>query len=937
MKRVILTLLIFSTISIFAQEFCIKRLGVENGLSSNYATSIVQDKKGFIWIATEEGLNKFFGSGFYTYYKKGNLDIISGNELNTVMDDPDEPVLWIGTQRNGLNAFNYQTGESLKYLHDKGKPQSICTNDVTHISAAKDHNLWICTYWEGVDFLKKHTGIFEHFNMKTVKGMPSNQTWCALDDGNGRLYVGQVSHGLTIIDIKKRTARNYMHDATNPQSIAGNIVHCLCKDSNGNIWVGTDKGVDCFDPQTNLFTHYSDNNNLVMMISDIKEMSDGQIWVATEMAGIAIIDRRDGEVKYRYINEGNNDHQLSGKSIRSIYEDIYHNVWVGIYGSGINFLTKHLPMFTHIGYNSADPLNSLTAKSVLSVCQDKQGRLWVGTDGDGINLLVNKQRNSYKIPELAQNSVQAIYCDRQGNIWFGCYNDNAYVLTSDNNRITRLYDKREDIRSFYEDNNGNMWICTSEGIYQADLSNQKIKAHYSLGQNLTRTMIIDNKGRRWVGTFGEGIFICSPQMKILKKHDVINGFPSNTINQIIADKNGNIWAGTAEGLVRFDAADKMTVYGWNNGLNNIHIRAVVEDEDGNIWVSTNKGISCLKDGESEFCNYSASDNVPMSNFNNICVTTGTDHSIVFGSTTGISIFHPEKVLAERKAPQISIIGARLLKAQGDSLIHINQEKGLSLRYDENTFTIGLNTENYALFDEVEYAYKMEGLTGDWTTLENSELTFRNLKPGNYRLYVRCRIRNHKWSDQPVELAISIAPPFLLSWWAISFYLLCVMALIFYIYHSYQNYIHLRNLKEQWARLSSHIEQEHTENEQEWEQKRRTLQASINELDQQFLSKINHLIEERISSDKIEIGYLAEGANISQSTLYRKMKTLTGISTNEYVRKYKMHYAERLLLTGKYTISEVGYMIGMSSHSYFRKCFKEEFNVNPSDYQKRIKS
>ena len=150
-------------------------------------------------------------------------------------------------------------------------------------------------------------------------------------------------------------------------------------------------------------------------------------------------------------------------------------------------------------------------------------------------------------------------------------------------------------------------------------------------------------------------------------------------------------------------------------------------------------------------------------------------------------------------------------------------------------------------------------------------------------------------------------------------------------------MHLRNLKEQWARLSSHIEQEHTENEQEWEQKRRTLQASINELDQQFLSKINHLIEERISSDKIEIGYLAEGANISQSTLYRKMKTLTGISTNEYVRKYKMHYAERLLLTGKYTISEVGYMIGMSSQSYFRKCFKEEFNVNPSDYQKRIKS
>ena len=122
-----------------------------------------------------------------------------------------------------------------------------------------------------------------------------------------------------------------------------------------------------------------------------------------------------------------------------------------------------------------------------------------------------------------------------------------------------------------------------------------------------------------------------------------------------------------------------------------------------------------------------------------------------------------------------------------------------------------------------------------------------------------------------------------------------------------------------------------------EQKRQTMQASLNELDQQFLSKINKLIEDRISSDKTDISYIAEAVNISQSTLYRKMKSLTGISTVEYVRKYKMHYAEQLLLTGRYTISEVGYMVGMSSQSYFRKCFKDEFHVNPSDYQKQVKS
>ena len=936
MRKVILTILILSTVSVFAQEFRIKRLGVENGLSSNYATSIAQDKDGYIWIATEEGLNRFYGAGVYTYYKKGAQGIISGNELNTVIDDPADPVIWIGTQRSGLNAFNYQTGETKTFQHDKNNAKTICTNDITHISVANNSHLWICTYWEGVDLLNKESGVFEHFNMKTVKGMPSNQTWCALDDGEGRLYVGQVYNGLTIVDIKRKTAQNYIHDDSSPSSIAGNIVLCLCRDNNGKIWIGTDKGIDCFDPQTKKFYHYQDNNKLVMRIFDIKEMSNGEIWAATELSGVVIIDRRDGEIKYRYLSEGNNNRQLSGKSIRNIFEDNFHNVWVSIYGSGLNFLTRHLPIFTQLGYNSADPLYSLSNKSVLSVCRDLQDRLWIGTDGDGINLFVNGQRSQYKISELNNSSVQDIHCDRHGNLWFGCYNDNAYVMTP-NKKLTKLFDQKEDVRSFYEDNNGNMWICTSNGIYLADLSTPSIKAHYTLGQNLTRTMLIDGKGRRWVGTFGEGIFVCSPKMEIIKTLDVNNGIPSNTVNQIISDKSGNIWAGSAEGLIKISPSDNITVYDWNSGLNNIHIRALAEDEYGNIWVSTNKGISCLKDGETEFNNYSYNDNVPIANFNNRCVTAGTDHSLIFGSTTGLSIFYPENVLADRKAPQINIMGIKLLTADGDSIIQINNNKELSLRYDENTFTVDLNTENYALYDEVEYSYKMDGLTGDWTTLENSQLTFRNLKPGNYRLYVRSRIRNHKWSDQPVEMEISIAPPFWLSWWAISFYMICLAALAFYIYHSYQNYIHLRNLQEQWKRLSGNIEMQKEKNEQELEQKRKILQVSLNELDQQFLSKINNLIEERISSDKIEISYLAEGTNISQSTLYRKMKSLTGISANEYVRKYKMHYAERLLLTGKYTISEVSYMIGMSSQSYFRKCFKDEFNVNPSDYQKRIKS
>lgn len=938
MKRIILlTITLLLQLVATAQQYTTRQLDISNGLSSNYVTNITQDKDGHIWIATEEGLNKFHSNGFYTYYKKGNTGTITGNELNALLDDPADPVMWIGTQRDGLNAFDYRLHRFTSYRHNPKDPNSLITNDITHLSAAKGGNIWICTYWEGVDLLDKQTHTFKHYNTRTVKGMPSNQTWCALDDSEGHLYVGQVGHGLTIIDISKRTARHFMNNPKDDQSILGNFVHSLCRDSNGNIWVGTDKGLCWYDPQTGHFTPLTDNGRLSRRIFDIKEMSDGRLWVATEQAGVAIIDRKGATPQYTYITEGSSQQDLSGNSVRQIFEDRYQNVWIGLYGSGVNFLTYHTPMFDLIDYQPSNPQHSLTIKSVLSVCQDHDGHIWIGTDGDGLNIFANGSRLTPGVPLLAGLSVQAAVCDYKGSLWFGCFNDNAYIKLPGAPTFKKLFDGyTEDVRSFYEDNNGNMWVCTSNGIYQVDISKHIIKAHYSLGQNLTRTMLIDRKGRRWVGTFGQGIFICNTKMEIISTIDNTNGLPSNTVNQLTTDQNGNIWAATAEGLVKFDQKDKMTVYGWDSGLKNIHIRAIAIDANNNIWVSTNKGISCLKDGETHFSNYTANDNVPLANFNIGCAANGLNHTLLFGSSSGLSIFSPEKVLTERKAPDFNITDIKLYTPQGDSLIYLDKTKEITLRYNENTFRLGLSIDNYAYNDETEYIYRMEGLTGDWTIMDGSKLTFRNLKPGHYRLMVKSRICNHQWSEVPVELDITIAPPLWLSWWAYLLYLAIFIALCCYIYHIYQNYIHLRNLKEQWDRMEHTVNMQHANSDDGLEEKREKMQASLNELDQQFLSKINKLIEERITSDKIDISYLAEGVNVSQSTLYRKMKSLTGISSNEYVRKYKMHYAERLLLTGKYTISEVGYMVGMNSQSYFRKCFKDEFNVNPSDYQKQVK-
>lgn len=250
MKRTILLTLLISCFwaHALAQRFMVKSLDVTNGLSSDYVMQMAMDKYGFIWVATEEGLNRFDGSRFFSYYHVKDRNSITANELNCLLDDPQENKMWIGTQREGLNVFDYDRDEFSCYQHRAGDPHSLITNDITSLSLAKDKNLWLTTYWAGLEYFDRKRERFHHFNQKTVRGLVSNQMWTAFDAGNGMVYVGHVYDGLSVIDVKSHAAYNYRHDDRNPQSISGNEVHCVFRSANGLIWVGTNKGLDLFDP-----------------------------------------------------------------------------------------------------------------------------------------------------------------------------------------------------------------------------------------------------------------------------------------------------------------------------------------------------------------------------------------------------------------------------------------------------------------------------------------------------------------------------------------------------------------------------------------------------------------------------------------------------------------------------------------------------------------
>ena len=801
----LLALLALLPMHLFAQPFTIRPLGLKDGLSCNYVVSMAQDKYGFLWFATEEGLNRFDGERFFTYYKRKNQPGISSSELNCVLDDAKMPVLWVGTKNDGLNSFNYQTEEWHCYKHDDKDASSLATNDITDLSLAADGNLWITTYWKGVEYLNTQTGRFTHYDSEHVKGMPDNQLWCVLDVGNGIILAGHVRAGLTVIDTRHRTARNFQHSDTNPTSLSGNTVNCLYKDRNGVIWVGTSAGVDIYDALNQRFIHVAEEQIQHHQVFDFCEMPDGRMFVATEQKGIAILDvahklfPASNQVPCSFIQEGDGENCLSGNSIRCLMLDKYNNVWAGLYGSGVNFLTTVRPPFENITYGPAFQTDKLTERSVMALAFDNLGQLWAGTDGNGLNVFSPTKERIATYPKELSNTVQTALKDKDGNLWFGTYSNGAYVKSVSSAGFRQVLPTgKEDVRCLFQDERGLLWMGTSSGIYVLDTHTLQVVKTYHLGNDQVRAITMDAQHRLWVGYFGVGIEVYSPQMKLLAAFNTYTGqpgavgrsasddnqsvpMPSNAVNHLFCDSRHRVWAATNEGAVCFDASDfrRFMVYDLQTGLNNEHVRAIIEDEMHNIWMSTNRGLSCVPHhNPHQVLNFNEKDNVALANFNDGCVVRSKQGIIYFGSADGICYFKPKTVLAKTKAPRVFVTSLNIIQGleKNDSIINLANKKEISLAYNENTFSLSFNVQNYALEKYVEYSYKLKGMQDEWMTTSNGVITLRDVPAGTYLLQVRSRLHNQPWSDDLTEFTITVNPPFWLSWWAKLFYLCLVVAL-----------------------------------------------------------------------------------------------------------------------------------------------------------------
>jgi signal transduction histidine kinase/ligand-binding sensor domain-containing protein/DNA-binding response OmpR family regulator len=818
LRFILLWTIVWFVGGVVASPFPVKKIGIEQGLTSNYVLGVSQDKQGFMWFATESGLNRFDGHRIRTFKKAdAPANSISANELNQVLADPIDDIIWIATQRNGLNAFNTKTEQFTQYLSDGNNPHSIATNDVTNLAPAADGNLWLSTYHFGVEYFEKSSQKFTHFNQSTIPGFASNHVWSIADDKNGSLYIGHVFNGLSIMSLRDHSIKNFRYNAADPTGLPGDEVFCIYFDSKGNVWIGTNNGLALFNRQTERFTVFSADDKRPFSLSDnhvhsISEWNNA-LWIGTGQ-NVSILNLQNFDpsnpqsVKFNQLVMKDDESGLSNSVIKNVFTDSFNNLWISTYGGGVNFLSSKPRFFNTLSYSpyrSAD--NSLSNKIVSDLCFDG-AKLWVATGEKGIDVfengikLINFNKDKGTLPD---NNIVSAFKDSKGLLWFGTAN--GYIIrfnpkTNQYVEITDIPTKGIGVYCFFEDMDNQLWIGTNRGLYQYDWAKRQVKTfnveNSQLPDNVIRSISQDDKGRMWVGTFGQGLTVFEKNFSLVRSFNTYLGFPSNAINHILRDSKDRMWIATWEGMVLFNSCedDKYQVFTVKNGLADASIAAIEEGLSNDIWLSTNAGISHFNASNHTFQNYNHLDGIPMGNFLAGSVIKAFDGTIYFGSVNGLCYFNSNQKPVKFDLPSASITAFVCFDKEvtrHSNLINIPIDEKIVLTHNQNTFSINYNVLDFSINDQTEYAYMLKGLENSWENVGNiKEVTFRNIPPGNYEFQLKARLRNQDWGEEITTIQIIITPPLWLTWWAKALYVIAIILTIMFFIRTYKRKLKLEN-------------------------------------------------------------------------------------------------------------------------------------------------
>ncbi len=795
------TLILWALNSYAQVEERFERLSRIDGLSHDNVYSIIQDRYGFMWFGTQDGMNKFDGYSFQKlYHEPSNNNSLISSSFGEIYEDS-KGYIWFGSYINGLDQYDPIKRKFRHFFYDEDDSVSLSSNKIRSITESKDGYIWIATSGGGLNKLDPLTGESVHFHHKEDdwNSISDNNVNSLVFDNLGRLWIG-TDVGLDLYDIK---ANLFSHYELGRESFDDNKrlpVRTIIIDRYGIIWIGTTDGLFVLDPVTTEIREYNHDLTNPISISSgfiniIYEDSEGTIWVGTEDGGLNKYNREKDTFE-NYTHNVLDPQSISNNRIWSLYEDKSKILWIGTKGGGVNKLNLKRKKFYNMSYTS-DSESGIPSPSVYAITGDTTGTIWIGTDGGGLcsfNSKKNKfnyfRTKPYKKNTLSDDEIWSIHTDKENRIWVGTHSGGVNIIekVKDKYLITNLLHKDNDslsisnnqINKIFEDKNGIIWIGTRNGLNKLIPQNNSKKFTFykyfsnyadtnSLSDNYITSVYHDHLGYIWAGTYAEGLNrIDEKNNKVLRfKNSLANTktLSNNSINVIFEDHLGELWIGTKDGLNKLNRADlSFKRYYRNNGLSSNEVMGILEDNSGNLWISTSNGLSKFNPINEEFTNFNISDGLLSDGFN-FATYKNPKGKLFFGTNSGVISFFPNEIVLNTYKPPIVITSVKILKDQKwiekANFVSDLQEikEPLELDYN-NIITIEFAAFDYTKPSENNFEYKIEGLDESWVYYgKKRSITITNLEPGDYTFKVRATNSDKLLSDKEVSVKIKVKPPF----------------------------------------------------------------------------------------------------------------------------------------------------------------------------------
>ena len=788
----------------FAQDnpFYFRNYQVTDGLSGNAVGKMVQDKKGFMWFASRNGLNRFDGHTFRVYQSKpGDSLSIGSNSIFALYEDASEK-LWVGTHRG---VYRY---DPVRDLFEAFKP--IPAGEVLDIRGDRNGNVWVIS---DLHLYRYHirTGRTARIDLGSGQPVslhvsPAGAVWVACNNGVVRQY-HQDTGRFESYDLGEMSGIRDIYGSTTLHAVG-----------DSSLLVGTMKKVLLFNfvkKQVRNLTAAGLPEGDVQ-VHTIFQKDDREFWLGTE-SGLYILDLISGRSQH-IVREQFSHYSITDNIINSILRDREGGIWITTQFGGINYYSTQFNNFRKF---VPKPGNTISGSIVHEITKDQYGYLWIGTEDAGLNRL-DIRTGQFKafLPDgrpgsISYRNLHGMVAD--GNeLWVGTYEHGLDVIDLRTERVIRHYNASSDPRSLssnfivtlYKTRAGDILAGTWIGLCKYNRATDDFtRLPYFNFQ--VQSIHEDAEGTIWAASYGRGVYYFNPvtlkQGHLKYRPNDPDGLPDNYVNSLYQSSDKSIWLCTEHGLSRYNPQTaKFRNYRIADGLPDNQVFRVLEDDAGNFWVSTSRGLAKLDGRTDRFTNFHTGNGLPTDQFNYNSSYKDSDGTLYFGTVAGMVGFKPAALLRNSFVPPVYI--TRLLVNNRDvdirqkdaplqqSIVYASE---LTLPYQSSSVSFDVAVLSYVIPEQNSYRYQLEGLSREWVPIQsdNRRIQFSKLPPGDYTLKIRGANNDGLWNNRETRLRITILPPFWATGWAYLFYVVLIGSIIVVIFRYYFLALHEKNRRQ----------------------------------------------------------------------------------------------------------------------------------------------